>query len=335
VCQGAKVNKYLRYHLCSLQLMPNSHRLDISIIIPTFNRASALKWCLQYLNAQTFRNFEVVIVDDGSTDDTADVVASFKAEKLLDITYMRQQNAGPAKARNAAVNVVRSPICLFIGDDIFGTPHFVEKHYELHQQKTDLATCGLGLTRWDYEKQKLTPFMLFFEDIQFGYSQLAVGTPPDWRYFYTSNLSVKTGLLRQYPFDERFTKAAMEDIELGYRISRSENLKIDFLPQALAFHYHPTTLRQACRRSMTVGCSIRVFEQCWPEANVDFISRSLFKNTLKQIIGLFPLRVILAGVLSWVARFYCNAYLTRVLLSSYTLVGYKKCEARSIVKKSS
>jgi GT2 family glycosyltransferase len=310
--------------------MPNPKIPAISIIIPTFNRSSALRWCLEHLELQTFRNFEVIVVDDGSTDDTAEAVALYKARSAMEITYVCQGNAGPAKARNTAIRLARSPICVFIGDDILCTPQFAELHHELHRKKPDEATCGLGLTQWDCVRQKLTPFMKFFERIQFAYSDLESGAAPDWRYFYTSNLSVKTTLLQRYLFNERFPKAAMEDMELAYRISQSEDLKIDFLPRALAFHYHPTTLKQACRRSITVGWSTHLFEECWPEAQI--LSRSPIKKAIKQTVGFTPLRLAMTSVLSWMASFYCNASLTGVLLASYAQIGYNKRAAETRLK---
>jgi glycosyltransferase involved in cell wall biosynthesis len=248
--------------------MPDSQQRAVTLIIPTYNRSSALIWCLERVEAQTFRSFEVIIVDDGSTDDTAAQVSQYKTSSSLKIDYMRQENSGPATARNKAVRAARSPICIFIGDDILCEPDFIERHVAFHRRMPELAACGLGLTRWESERQKLTPFMRYFEQIQFAYGKLLSGTRPDWSHFYTSNLSVKTELVRKYPFNELFPKAAMEDVELAYRIHQSEELKIALLPDAVAFHYHPTTLRQACRRNITIGWSAHLFEECWREGSL-------------------------------------------------------------------
>jgi glycosyltransferase involved in cell wall biosynthesis len=304
--------------------MVQSQTRAVSILIPTYNRANALRWCLEQLESQSFRNFQVIIADDGSSDDTPRVVAGYKAQSALDISYLRQENGGPAKARNLALLHAHAPVCLLIGDDILCTPEFVQTHYDFHQARPELAACGLGLTRWDEQRQRLTPFMKLFEQIQFGYASLESGTVPDWRHFYTSNLSLKTELLRRYPFDERFPYAAMEDIELGYRISLSENLRIEFLSRALAFHYHPTTLKQACRRSLGLGWSVRLLEEHWPETSKFVRSQSPAKNTLREIIAFAPLRIPLTSVCSWISRFYCNPALVKSLLAGHSLVGYRK-----------
>ena len=294
----------------------------ISVIIPTYNRSSALLWCLEHLETQTFRNFDVVIVDDGSSDDTAGAVAHYKLSSSLRILYVHQENGGPAKARNTAVRVASSPICLLIGDDILASPHMVECHLDFHHEQSELAACGLGLTRWETRRQELTPFMRYFEQVQFAYTDLSLGTQPDWRHFYTSNLSVKTELLRRYLFDERYPKAAMEDVELAYRIRRSEELKIVFLPKALAWHYHPTSLRQACQRNMSIGWSIHLFEESWPEAGTFIPPLSGWRKIIGRIFDYATLRIALTYLLSFVERFYCNARLTRQLLDSYQRCGY-------------
>ncbi len=89
---------------------------------------------------------------------------------------------------------------------------------------------------------------------QFAYKELLSGSQTaDWRHFYTSNLSVKAALLREFPFCERFPYAAMEDNELGYRITTRYGLTLKFIPEALAEHWHPTTFRQACERMVRCG----------------------------------------------------------------------------------
>jgi GT2 family glycosyltransferase len=306
-------------------LMPTLQNPGLSIVIPTHNRPSALLWCLQHLEVQVFSKFEVIIADDGSTPSTSKAVAEYKAHPALDIVYVRQENSGPAKARNTAVQLARAPICLFIGDDILCTPLFTQVHYDFHQKNPSEAACGLGLTRWESTKQKLTPFMKCFEDIQFSYRNLLAGEVPTWRHFYTSNLSVKTAPLLRHPFSEKFPNAAMEDMELAYRINRSEGLKLDFLPEALAFHYHPTTLKQACRRSIEIGRSIQIFEQRWPEANLLPEPMTVVRRIGYKVLAVTTVRLAITSILASMSRFYCSAVLTRALLSSYVRASYQQC----------
>ena len=239
----------------------------IGIVIPTHNRSAALLECLAHLEAQTFRDFEVVVVDDGSTDDTAERMKAFQSSTPLSIRYVFQPNAGPAKARNSGIGVLQAPLCLMLGDDIFASPTLVQRHVELHRQEADNRVACLGLTRWNSSSQKVTPFMRWLDEsnVQFAYPRLLAGEKPTWWHFYTSNVSAKTQLLKQFAFNEKFPYAAMEDVELAYRLSSQVGLEIRFVPEAVAEHLHPTTFRQACTRMVRAGYSAGLFYELWPE----------------------------------------------------------------------
>ncbi len=239
----------------------------LGIVIPTHNRAAALLECLAHLEKQTYSDFEVVVVDDGSSDTTPQQLEAYQAGTPLCIRYIRQQNSGPAKARNLGISMLESPICLMLGDDIFASPTLVQRHLQLHEQNPDVRVACLGLTRWSTSGQEVTPFMRWLDEanIQFAYPILLAGAKPDWCHFYTSNLSVKTELLRRFAFNERFPYAAMEDVELAYRIKTRFGLELKFVPEAVADHLHPTTFLQACARMFRSGYSSGLFYDLWPE----------------------------------------------------------------------
>jgi glycosyltransferase involved in cell wall biosynthesis len=223
--------------------------------------------CLAHLERQTFKDFEVLVVDDGSTDSTPKRMEEYRSTSPLDIRYVWQRNGGPAKARNRGISMLQTPVCLMLGDDIFASPTLVETHMKLHGLHPEIEVAGLGLTQWSSTGQVVTPFMRWLDEkkIQFSYDDLFAGVRPDWRHFYTSNLSVKTDLLKKFAFNETFPYAAVEDNELGYRIQINHGLKLTFLPEARADHLHPTTFRNACERFIKVGYSTRLFHELWPE----------------------------------------------------------------------
>lgn len=239
----------------------------LGIVIPTHNRSAALLECLAHLEDQTFRDFEVVVVDDGSKDDTLQVMEAYQARTPLCIRYFRQHNGGPAKARNVGISHLQTPICLLLGDDVFASPTLLERHMQLHHENPDIKVAGLGLIRWSTRGQRVTPFMRWLDEanIQFSYPLLFAGVKPDWAHFYSSNLSAKTELLRRFAFNEEFPYAAMEDMELAYRANKRFGLEIRFLPEAVVDHLHPTTFRQACKRMVRVGYSFGLFYELWPE----------------------------------------------------------------------
>jgi glycosyltransferase involved in cell wall biosynthesis len=306
----------------------------ITVIIPTFNRASALITCLEHLEDQTHKDFEVVIVDDGSTDDTEQRVEEYCKDATLDLRFFRQPNSGPARARNVAVAEACSPLILMIGDDIFASPQLVEHHLNLHRKRPEDQVVGLGLTVWEEKNQKVTPFMRFLEQgTQFAYSDLTEQSTlsghkpfPPGNYFYTSNLSVKTDLLRRNPFCERFPWAAYEDIELGYRIEHNEGLDLVFLPEALAHHYHPTTVDQACRRMRKGGWSAHLMYEMRPDIYINPAGNTAFRRMVRKTLALPPLLHAATFAASALSRFSAPKSLFKAVLGTYLYLGYKDRE---------
>ena len=74
-----------------------------SIIIPTYNRAHLISKAIESVIAQTFENWELIIVDDGSTDETKDLILSYQ-NKVARIRYIYQQNAERSAARNNGID---------------------------------------------------------------------------------------------------------------------------------------------------------------------------------------------------------------------------------------
>jgi glycosyltransferase involved in cell wall biosynthesis len=301
---------------------------SLAVIIPTYNRADALAQCLTHLENQTWKDFEVIVIDDGSTDATPDRLQSYALKTPLAFRYMRQQNGGPARARNHAISLTEAPICLMIGDDIFASPMLVEKHLRLHRQHPETSVSVLGLTRWSDTGQTVTPFMLWLDSgMQFAYGELLHGTPPCWRHFYTSNLSVKTEVLKRFPFDESFPYAAMEDMELACRIEAKHGLELVFQPEALAYHLHPTTFIQACQRMLRVGEATAHFDRMWPGIRTE--SGSIAKYRVKRLLQSILLNNTWAvpaciKVANWSLKVACPNYLMRYVLSCHFAIGYTR-----------
>ncbi|MDD4183323.1 MAG: glycosyltransferase family A protein [Candidatus Omnitrophica bacterium] len=94
-----------------------------SVIIPTYNRAKFLQIALASVLAQTFHDYEIILVDDGSTDDTYEMLQKMRREaqnNAKDIKYFHQENKGPAAARNLGIKQATGDfICLLDSDDRF------------------------------------------------------------------------------------------------------------------------------------------------------------------------------------------------------------------------
>ena len=86
---------------------------NVSVIIPTFNRAAFLPKTIQSVLDQTAQDFEIILVDDGSTDNTAEVLDEFKDR----LTYIKQTNQGPASARNTGIKKSQGKFLAFVDSD--------------------------------------------------------------------------------------------------------------------------------------------------------------------------------------------------------------------------
>lgn len=113
----------------------------VSVIIPTYNRARYLPDALDSLIAQTVQPFEVIVVDDGSNDNTEQVVASYGDQ----VRYLRQENAGPSAARNRGIRAARSRIVAFLDSDDAWLPHKLEKQLKCLAERPELGLIGTGL----------------------------------------------------------------------------------------------------------------------------------------------------------------------------------------------
>ncbi len=109
-----------------------------SVIIPTFNRKERLIECLQSLEAQTYpkENFEVIIVDDGSSDGTEEAIQKFKCDSKLSVVYLKQNNSGPGSARNLAASKARGDILAFTEDDVLIDERWLENASNYFQDES-------------------------------------------------------------------------------------------------------------------------------------------------------------------------------------------------------
>lgn len=111
----------------------------VSVIIPTYNRKAYLGQALDSLAAQTYRDFEIIVVDDGSTDDTAE----FLRVRPESIRYFWQENAGPAAARNRGLKEARGQFVAFLDSDDLWQPSFLEATTQclMRDKSVDVAFC--------------------------------------------------------------------------------------------------------------------------------------------------------------------------------------------------
>jgi glycosyltransferase involved in cell wall biosynthesis len=209
--------------------------MQLSVVIPTYNRLPILRQCLVALEAQRLAppldQYEVVVVDDGSTDATVPWIEAEQARgSLPHVRLICQDHAGPAAGRNRGVDACRGDVVVFIDSDLVVTADFLLNH-------------ALSLVS-DWERQG--------DRLSFTYGAVINTTNFDcptaerhklrdlsWAYFATGNVAISRDLLeRAGLFDPAFRLYGWEDLELGERLRRL-GVRLVRCPAAVGYHWHP------------------------------------------------------------------------------------------------
>lgn len=229
-----------------------SSDIALSIIIPSYGDLPQLTRCVAALAVQTLAldRFEVLVVDDGSPEPVpAKLLHAFPRHRLI-----RQENAGPAAARNMALRHAQAPICVLLNADAVPSPELLDGHLRAHAQRPrDSPHAVLG--RFDWLPKYRSAFVEFADraHVLFPYDLLTPGNAvPTWAC-WTGNFSLPTATLRAVGgMDERYRRALFEDVELGQRLM-NHSIPVVYYPGLLCGHNHAMTLAAWMRRAEWMG----------------------------------------------------------------------------------
>jgi glycosyltransferase involved in cell wall biosynthesis len=207
----------------------------VSVIIPTFNRAALVMRAVESVLAQTLPPDEVIVIDDGSSDDTRDTLARFGNR----IRYIFQENQGVSAARNRGIEAATGSYIAFLDSDDEWLPHKLERqvaHLESHLE-IDFVTCrdstDDGQLKTETYRDPRQQFRQFL--IRPFYSNPS-------RYLVRRECFEKFGL-----FDPRFPPA--EDLEMWLRLLKA-GCRFDILSEPLMiYHLTPGALSGDPRRA--------------------------------------------------------------------------------------
>jgi len=241
----------------------------ISAILPTWNRAGYLGKALKALVGQTLDRdkFEVIVVDDGSTDATHQVVELFS--ETLQLTYLHQENAGIAVAKNRGIEQARAPILLFMDDDDIAGPNLLEEHLWSHARYPDPAIAVLGRTELS-TPIALKPLMHFVTEVGFYLFCYPIIPPDEWldyAHFWGGRSSCKTVILQDHGFFNPVFRFGCEDIELGYRLSKF-GFRVVYNPRAVSTMIRALDFDDFCTRVEKQGESNWEFSMIHPVEEV-------------------------------------------------------------------
>src|SRR6266436_194082 len=221
----------------------------ISVIIPTFNRAAMLTDTLESFAVQNIpkNRYEVIVVDDGSKDATPEVCREFASR--IELKYLHIDNSGTSAAKNTGILASRGKILLFFDDDDIADRHLLEEQLKAHKQHQAENIAVLGYTTWA-PTLSVTPLMRYVTEIGgflFAYADLKDGQMLDFTYFWGGRSSCKRSFLAKHGVFNRQFRSIIEDMELGYRLSRF-GFRVVFHRPAISYIARPIGFEDFCKR---------------------------------------------------------------------------------------
>ena len=206
----------------------------ISVIVPVYRVEVYLERCVKSILSQTYKNLEVILVDDGSPDQCP-AICDACAEKDARVKVIHQENKGLSGARNAGIDAASGEYLAFVDSDDYVSPHFIEELYQLLQD----TGCAIGQCRFSYVKgdglveEGDSAFCIYrgesLMEQLYGPEEKATCFVVAWNKLYRAELFKETGI--RYPEGR-----IHEDEATTYRLFH-EAKKLAFLDRALYGYY--------------------------------------------------------------------------------------------------
>ena len=236
--------------------------IEVSVVIPTYNRSGILRDMLEALSRQTLppASFKVLVVVDGSTDGTWEMLRALEMPYRLRLLY--QENAGLGSgvfssgvsvARNRGADLAEGRVVLFLDDDLLPVPELLDEHAQVHRKDKHAVVLG-RLLPTDKSASKRGWNLWEERILEKHYRLMASGErpPAGWR-LYSSNFSVSLELFRQLDgFDLAMGHIRGEDVELGFRLEDA-GARFYFAPAAAAVHRGYRSFPSWCNSAYILG----------------------------------------------------------------------------------
>ena len=187
-------------------------KIKILVVVTTYNSEKTIKECIKSIINNTYTNFELVIVDDFSSDNTKKILKKINAKKVFN-----QKNMGPAFSRNVGANIVKADLIVFIDSDVEINKDAFSNLIELFKSNKNLTSVS-GI----YCDNKYPNILSEYENTYQSYIQHTLSKFENPPYTNTSFFVIKKYIFdRLGGFDTQFKLANQEDIEFGKRLYNS------------------------------------------------------------------------------------------------------------------
>lgn len=317
--------------------------LKISVVIPCFNNGHILPVTLTHLIDQSLSSdcFEVLIVDDGSTDDTPQIIGQLKLPPSF--RYFRRQNEGAAAARNFGAFQAQGRFILFLDSDVVSDSSLLETHLDVHRRYPN--TLVVGRTRSiPLDHQGI--FYRTMGDSVFAFDLGETEHPLPFQDVVSRNFSMPRAVfLELNGFDERYPGSGFEDTEFALRATKA-GYGLLYSPAASGEHQHPGSLERVGQHMYNYQISAAMLFSQYPEArgqiphlrdkepiiwgedNPTLIMRKVWR----WVLALPPIYWLLRHIVTLIEKVYPSPKLLEVLywqvLGVYLYRGYKEGRRR-------
>ena len=228
----------------------------ISIVIPTYNRPDKLAECLESLTKLEYPrdSYEVIVVDDGSKISLESVVENF--ENQIEITLLKQTNAGPATARNTGAKQAKGEFLAFTDDDCKPAPDWLNKIAACFAKKPDCLIGGktiniLSENPFSTASQELINYLYSYYNRD----------PEQATFFASNNIAISKERFQIIGgFDTTYPRAAAEAREFCDRWLQYGNQMI-YVPEVNVYHAHKLTLSSYWKQHFFYGRGAFCFHQ--------------------------------------------------------------------------
>jgi len=249
---------------------------DVSIVMPTHNRADGLERVIRRIMAQDLSpdRFEVIVVDSNSRDHTPHKLAEL-ARQYPNFTGLRCEKSGAAAARNMGMERARGRLVLLLDDDILVAPGFLRIVAATHRRHPDRVLLGRIEAPWEGTTNPFHRYLLQAQDVNVYDFPDNQNVPAN--YFFTACVAIPRNVLGDTRFDEGFRVYGVEDIDFGFRLLAGETRMI-YCPDIRVWHEYYPSYRPYHVKKYKAGYSLGYFTQQNPQHAHRFVFEAQYRR---------------------------------------------------------
>lgn len=255
---------------------------DVSVVIVTYNRATKLRNLLQALHDQRMENIEVIVVIDGSTDATREMLVEFQQQSSF-LRFVYHQNQGRSVSRNLGARLATADLIIFFDDDMLPLPNCLDQHLDHHQKQPNTICVGTqeedpSRVKNDFDLFRYVRSLHWVRNIETSEHIIPVSQV----FLSAANFSISKELFEKLGgFDRK--KEVVEDFDLAVRAVR-RGILIFYRPSARAFHDNILTCSEFVKKQRQYAESYLRYSAVQPELEQSFSALQRYRPSfLKRL----------------------------------------------------